>query len=69
MTESGQYEVSDLVAIKKAIATGAKEVWYGEKRLVYNSTQEMIAIKNMIEKELAPPGGGSGRRYGYFVKD
>lgn len=43
---------SDLEAIEKAIATGARECWYGDKRVAYRSLDEMIRTRDMIRESL-----------------
>ena len=43
---------NDLDALKTAIGQGAREVWYGDKRVAYRSLDEMLRIKEMIEGEL-----------------
>lgn len=43
---------NDLDNLKKAIATGAREVWYGDKRVAYNSLDDMLRAKDLIENEL-----------------
>lgn len=39
-------------ALIEAIATGAKEVWYGDKRVAYRSLDEMLRVKEEIEQAL-----------------
>ena len=41
-----------LDALNAAIATGAREVWYGDKRVAYRDMNEMLTIKDMIIREL-----------------
>lgn len=51
----------------EAIATGTKEVWYGDKRVAYRSLDEMLRVKADMELAL-----GIARRpkrlYGEFSK-
>jgi hypothetical protein len=53
------YTLENLQTLKEAIATGAKEVWYGNKRVQYRSLDEMIRIKNDMEKELGLKKGAT----------
>lgn len=39
-------------ALVEAIATGAKEVWYGDKRVAYRSLTEMYQVKADMEAQL-----------------
>lgn len=43
---------SDLNAINEAIASGALEVQYTDKRVKYRSLEDMIKVRNMIRQEL-----------------
>ena len=36
----------------KAIAIGAKEVWYGDQRVEYRSLDEMLRLKAIMETDL-----------------
>lgn len=42
----------DYVALCKAIATGAQMVMYGNKQVMYKSTEDMLRVKREMEKEL-----------------
>jgi hypothetical protein len=42
----------DLDNINKAIALGAREVWYGDKRVAYNSLNDMLRARDIIRNEL-----------------
>lgn len=41
-----------LTALNVAIATGVKDVYYGDKRVSYRSINEMLAVRALMEKEL-----------------
>lgn len=41
-----------LYALEAAIASGAKDVFYGDKRVTYHSMDEMIRARDLIRKEL-----------------
>jgi hypothetical protein len=53
-----------------AIATGAKQVMYGNKLVMYNSLQEMLNLKKLMEKDLGigVTDKAPGRKYGSFDK-
>jgi len=36
-------------ALIEAIATGAREVWYGDKRVAYRTLDEMLRLKDAME--------------------
>lgn len=54
-------------ALIEAIATGAREVWYGDKRVAYRTLDEMLRLKQDMERALgllkAPK-----RKYAEFSK-
>jgi hypothetical protein len=57
-------------ALCAAIASGAKQVMYGNKLVMYNSLADMLNVKKMMEKDL---GIGAidkapGRKFGSFDK-
>lgn len=43
---------SDLTALDEAIASGALEVQYTDKRVKYRSLDDMIKVRRLIKKEL-----------------
>jgi collagenase-like PrtC family protease len=52
-----------LASLEAAIATGALEVYYGDKKVKYRSLQEMLTTRDIIKNALAAstPGKGFGR--------
>lgn len=46
------YTVQDLQALEAAIATGALEVEYADKKIKYRSLAEMQQIRNQMLQEL-----------------
>lgn len=54
-------------ALVSAIAQGAREVWYGDKRVQYNSFDEMLRLKQLMEKELGLTTASS-KSYGEYSK-
>jgi hypothetical protein len=58
-----------LDALEKAIATGAKEVFYGDKKVVYQSREEMMATRKMMYDELNGLNTtAKSRKYASFSK-
>ncbi len=53
------YTTENLQALEQAIALGATEVWYGDKRIVYRSLGEMIRIRDLMKIELGLVTGAS----------
>lgn len=59
----------DLIALDKAIATGAKRVQYHDKFVEYKTTSEQLAIRRLIIAWLYPAvAGRSNRVYASFSK-
>ena len=55
-------------ALVEAIATGAKEVWYGDKRVAYRSLAEMLQLKADMENYLGIKHREPKRIYTQFTK-
>lgn len=47
------YTQEQLDALNAAIAQGVKEVYYGDKRVVYRSLAEMLQIRTLMVKQLS----------------
>jgi hypothetical protein len=45
--------VEQLDALDEAISSGAKEVWYGQKKVEYRSLDEMMLLRRRMAAELA----------------
>lgn len=58
----------NLTAIEQAIATGATDVYYGDKRVAYRSLDDMMRIRDLIRKELGMNKAGNRIRYPDFNK-
>jgi hypothetical protein len=56
-----------LTSLTEAIATGAREVWYGDKRVAYRSLDEMLKLKQLMELDLGLLKN-NGRKYAEFKK-
>lgn len=60
---------SMLDALEKAIATGAKEVYYGDKKVAYQSREEMMATRKLMYDEINGLNSTSkSRKYASFSK-
>jgi hypothetical protein len=46
------YTSSDLIAIEEALASGVLEVQYTDKRVKYRSLRDLIALRELIKREL-----------------
>jgi hypothetical protein len=55
-------------ALVEAIATGTREVWYGDKRVAYRSLDEMLRIKDDMETYLGIGGKNPKRVLASFSK-
>lgn len=62
------YTIEMYRALCEAIALSAKEVYYGDKRVVYRSLDEMLRIKGLMESELGLNKKRPSVRYGSFTK-
>ena len=51
----------------KAISLGARQVWYGDKRVAYRSLDEMLRLKDSMEIDLGLKKP-QRRFYGDFTK-
>lgn len=60
MAESN-YTPEMLAALEKAIATGTRDVYYGDKRVSYRSLEEMLRIRDIMRAELGLISNG-GRK-------
>lgn len=54
-------------SLVEAIATGAREVWYGDKRVAYRTLDEMLRLKQQMELDLGLLKN-TGRKYAEFKK-
>lgn len=62
------FTLSQLQALEEAIAQGALSVRYGDKQVTYQSTAEMLKVRDMIRRELGLVESGAGRVYPGFSK-
>lgn len=63
------YTLAQYQILSSAIATGALEVNYGDKKVVYRSLNEMIRIQVMMKNELFPSQNtNNGRKFASFSK-
>lgn len=62
------FTLQQLEALEAAIATGTKQVMYGNKLVMYNTLDEMLRVRDLMKKELGLIKPNSGRTYGEFNK-
>lgn len=63
-----EFTQANLDAINAAIATGARECWYGDKRVAYRSLDEMIRIRDLIKENLGLKEQNTSRIFARFNK-
>lgn len=61
------YTQQQLDTLTDAIAQGALEVWYGDKKVVYRSLAEMRSIRDEMQSELGVSRNNK-RRFASFTK-
>lgn len=59
---------SDLAALEKAIAQGARSVQYSDKKVTYGSLDEMMRIRTMIRTELGLNTKNVNRTYAKYSR-
>jgi collagenase-like PrtC family protease len=64
----GSWTESDVVALEQAIKAGVKEVYFGDKRVVYHSLSEMMRLLDVMRKEVGIADRNSGRKLAEFNK-
>ncbi len=57
------YTPEMLAALELAIAQGARDVYYGDKRVSYRSLDEMLRIRDLMRRELGMTNKGNGRKF------
>jgi hypothetical protein len=63
------FTLQQLKALDDAIALGAREVMYGDKKAIYKNLDEMLTTRNLMRNELGLNGNEPrGRRFGSFDK-
>lgn len=55
-----------LTALDEAIALGSLTVKYADKEVTYRSLNEMLTIRDLIQRSLEPPVEPRGRKYATF---
>lgn len=53
---------TQLDALDEAIASGTREVWYGQKKVEYRSLDEMMTLRRTMADEIARAGQPKRRR-------
>lgn len=67
------YTLEQYTTLQNAIAQGASEVFYGDKKVKYRSLNDMQTLLDQMENELFPPtdtvaGQNKNRRVAAFYK-
>lgn len=65
------FTLAQLEALDEAIATGAQQVSYGNKIVIFKSMDDMLKARNLMAAELGLLNKGTvndGRTYGKFNK-
>jgi len=57
-----------LDAIEAAIAQGVLEIEYADKKVKYNSLNDMLRVRDLIRNELGITTNTSNRKYAQFNK-
>lgn len=52
MSSSNGFTLSDLYALEKALAEGARRVKYSDKEVEFRSLDEMLKLRDLIKSEL-----------------
>lgn len=68
MAAQPEFTEANLQAINMAIATGSREVWFGDKRVAYRSLDEMIRIRDLIKENLGMKEQNTNRIFARFNK-
>lgn len=66
------WSVDTISALETAISSGAKEVFYGDKKVVYRDLKEMLEILKLMKAAVYPDPQSNGfrrsRRLSSFAK-
>jgi len=62
------YTLAQYNTLVEAIALGATEVTYGDKKVVYRSISDMLRILSLMESQLFPNRKNDGKRFTSFSK-
>lgn len=62
-----KYTLEQYNALNEAIALGANEVTYGDKKVKYNSFAEMLRLQILMQDCLFPSANDSGNQRRRFV--
>lgn len=66
MAETIEQLEAQRTALKKAMRTGALSVAHGDKRVQYRSVEEMKAVLDDLNEEIAELGGRKKKRVFYI---
>jgi hypothetical protein len=59
---------AQLKTLRKAINTGVREVYYGDKRVVYRDLKEMLQVEQSLLSQLGVGNKNPGRKFAQFDK-
>ena len=62
------FSLEQLEKLEEAIAQGAREVWYGDKRIQYNSLDDMLKLRDTIKAELGLTKNKTTKVVATFIK-
>lgn len=65
---STSFTEENLAALEQAIATGSREVWYGDKRVAYRSLDEMLRIRDLMRESVGKKDANQSRIFTKFSK-
>jgi ABC-type microcin C transport system duplicated ATPase subunit YejF len=51
------WTITDLAAVEQALRSGATTVRYGDRSVTYQSTKELRALRNEMQREIAAAAG------------
>lgn len=63
---SASFTEENLAALEQAIATGAREVYYGDKRVAYRSLDEMLRVRDLMKETLGQKQANQSRIFTKF---
>lgn len=70
MEQTVTFTTENLTALVNAIATGARKVKYADKEVTYNSLDDMLKLKKLMENDLgiSSTRDNGRRRFASFTK-
>lgn len=62
------FTLQQLEKLEEAISAGALEVWFGDKRVRYDSIENMLKLRERMKQELGLSDASKRRVYATFDK-